>query len=388
MSSDGPLGTLNPAHAARLGVLPASQHRVLAANRSPSETITLTPTGGRTGLRAIKVVVPPSSLSQAPWIRDGSEYWLEYRTATGADAWLATGSNTAGLEAGVLLRRVDAGSDGSELLDGTPPAGYTTDSQVVLPVGRTIDVAQGQFTVTVQSVSAAGATVRVGVRGPWLLPGERFTAHQNRFSPSGRYALTVLGDGLVSVVAQGRRVLWSSSGGAIGASLDMQADGNLVLHATDGSALWHSGTWGNPGAAAVLQDDGNLVVYRPDGAPLWWSGAYIPDQLRSGQYLTNNQALVSASGRYQAVLQSDGNLVVYGPGGRVVWANFRFAAGGRMVMKSDGNVVSYSVNGAVTWHAGTWGNAGAFLVMQDDGNLVVYRANGTAAWWSGVDRLR
>ncbi|NDC22198.1 hypothetical protein EBZ57_02395, partial [bacterium] len=43
--------------------------------------------------------------------------------------------------------------------------------------------------------------------------------------------------------------------------LDMQYDGNLVLYAADGSALWSSMTYNNPGAYAVMQNDGNLVIY-------------------------------------------------------------------------------------------------------------------------------
>ena len=51
----------------------------------------------------------------------------------------------------------------------------------------------------------------------------------------------------------------------------MQSDGNLVVYASDGKALWASGTAGNPGSKLVLQNDGNLVVYAPSGKPLWAS---------------------------------------------------------------------------------------------------------------------
>jgi hypothetical protein len=53
--------------------------------------------------------------------------------------------------------------------------------------------------------------------------------------------------------------------------LVMQEDGNLVLYAADGVALWHTVTYGHPGSYLAMQDDGNLVVYE-GGTPLWWSG--------------------------------------------------------------------------------------------------------------------
>ena len=87
------LGSLNAAQAARLGVLPAAQQQALTVQsrrpRSPSR-----PFAGRTGTRALR-------LTDA----DGVDYWLEYRTATGRDAWLGTTANRYRLQAGVLLRR-------------------------------------------------------------------------------------------------------------------------------------------------------------------------------------------------------------------------------------------------------------------------------------------
>lgn len=49
----------------------------------------------------------------------------------------------------------------------------------------------------------------------------------------------------------------------------MQGDGNLVIYARGGRALWASGTWQYPGSHLVVQNDGNVVIYRPDGYPVW-----------------------------------------------------------------------------------------------------------------------
>ena len=88
-------------------------------------------------------------------------------------------------------------------------------------------------------------------------------------------------------------MLWASgTDGSPGAQSVMQADGNLVVYSSTGSALWSSGTTGHPGAVVTVQDDGNTVVYGPSGSPLWSSGTALdfvgPDEgpaLEPGQDL-------------------------------------------------------------------------------------------------------
>src|SRR3954454_2989116 len=71
------VGALTAAQAARLGVLPAAQRQVLDA-AGPGGTVTLAPLAGWSGTRALELTAT-----------DGTAYWLEYRAATGQDAWLA-----------------------------------------------------------------------------------------------------------------------------------------------------------------------------------------------------------------------------------------------------------------------------------------------------------
>jgi hypothetical protein len=145
------LGSLNAAQAARLGVLGATQQQALTV-REPAATVTLAPLSGSTGTRALR-------LTDA----DGVDYWLEYRTATGRDAWLAGPANDYRLETGVLLRRAEGLPDTSVLLDATPAAaaGWDDDLQAALPIGAPVPVSGGDFSVVVRSVSAAGAVVSV-----------------------------------------------------------------------------------------------------------------------------------------------------------------------------------------------------------------------------------
>jgi len=144
------VGTLNAAQEARLGVLPAAQRRTLAA-AGPGGTVTLAPLSGRTGVRALELTAA-----------DGTDYWVEYRSATGQDAWLDTAADRLGLQSGVLVHRSSALPDTSLLLDGTPShaAGWDDDLQDALPVGTPVALADG-FTVTVTAVSGGSASITV-----------------------------------------------------------------------------------------------------------------------------------------------------------------------------------------------------------------------------------
>ena len=154
------LGSLNAPQAARLGVLPtAAQQSLTVQGRATS--VTLSPLAGRTGTRALR-------LSDA----EGVDYWLEYRTATGRDAWLGTAGNRYRLQAGVLLHRAGGLPDTSLLLDGTPAAAaaWDGDLQSALPVGAPVPISGGDFTIVVQDVTAAGAVLTVTPAAPAVAP--------------------------------------------------------------------------------------------------------------------------------------------------------------------------------------------------------------------------
>jgi hypothetical protein len=152
----GQLGSLNVAQAARLGVLPAAERQDVPV-RGGARTVTLVPVSARAGTRAVRMTDV-----------DGTVYWLEYRAATGQDGWLGTSGDPYGLQSGVLLHRSGALPDTSLLLDGTPSAvaGWDADLQDALPIDSSVSVAGGHFSIDVQSVTAAGAVVRVNPSAP------------------------------------------------------------------------------------------------------------------------------------------------------------------------------------------------------------------------------
>lgn len=136
-------GALNTFHANRLGLLGTG--RVVTA--SSSTRVSLRPVSGHTGLVSLRINDPT-----------GQVYVVEYRTASGRDAFLA--SNPYGVRAGVTVRRGDPSTSGqSLLLDATPSV--SGDYVVPIAVGSTMTTASGRVKITTESATSTSATVAV-----------------------------------------------------------------------------------------------------------------------------------------------------------------------------------------------------------------------------------
>jgi hypothetical protein len=241
------VGSLNAPQAARLGLLPAGQRQ--AVSTAGTSTYTLAPLGGATGTRAL-------SLTDAA----GNVYWLEYRTATGQDAWLATSANGWGLQAGVLLRRAGPHPDTSMLLDGSPSvaSAWDRDNQVALPVGATVSLSDGSVAVTVQAADAGGATVQVT-----RVSGDPACRTRPSAPLSGVALLTNAG-GTTALAVGLDRALWSRS-----------IDGGPETWRSLGGGLLYGPAAATAGTTsyvfAVGLDD--ALWYRTDGGGGWsaWS---------------------------------------------------------------------------------------------------------------------
>ncbi|SDO35396.1 Metallo-peptidase family M12B Reprolysin-like, partial [Klenkia soli] len=144
------VGSLNTAQAARIGLLPASEMVALTPASAPT-TVTLAPVSAASGTRAVKLTDSA-----------GAVYWIEYRQASGQDAWLSTPSNSRRLDVGIVVRRVTGdGNSTSVLLDGTPSAAanWNADQQSALPAGSYVDVG-ADFAVR----AGSGGVVTIGNR--------------------------------------------------------------------------------------------------------------------------------------------------------------------------------------------------------------------------------
>ncbi|WP_143448782.1 reprolysin-like metallopeptidase, partial [Kineosporia sp. A_224] len=147
------LGSLSTAHAYALGLLPTGAVESVGAPVSAE----LAPVSATTGLRSLRVVDPA-----------GPTYVVEYRAATGRDAYLA--GNWAGLRPGVVVRRADP-SDATQtlLLDLTPSwrDGWDDDLDTPLAAGATFTTASGRVVLRVDEATATLARVSVAVDGVW-----------------------------------------------------------------------------------------------------------------------------------------------------------------------------------------------------------------------------
>jgi hypothetical protein len=153
-ASWGEIGTLSTFQAQRLGVLADGQ----AVSTSAPLRVRLLPVSGHTGLVSLQVSDPA-----------GGSYHVEYRPASGRDAWLADPRrNWWRLQPGVLVRRVDPGlATDSLLLDTTPSAATSRaeDFQVALGQGARLTTDSGRVGIVVEALDGTGATVTVSVDG-------------------------------------------------------------------------------------------------------------------------------------------------------------------------------------------------------------------------------
>ncbi len=119
----------------------------------------------------------------------------------------------------------------------------------------------------------------------YLQPGQSLPPGHSLSSPNGLYSLWMQTDGNVVLYngqndnpAQARWATHTGPGQFTPSELIMQGDGNLVLYDTSNQARWASGTSRQIGAFLEVQNDGNVVIYTadstnegPDGA-LWATG--------------------------------------------------------------------------------------------------------------------
>ncbi len=91
-------------------------------------------------------------------------------------------------------------------------------------------------------------------------------------SSNGQYGLIMQkGDGNL-VLYKGGQAIWASqTQGYVGAWLNMQPDGNLVVYSQSNTPLWNTHTGGSGAKYLAVQDDGNLVLYDNSGAVYWAS---------------------------------------------------------------------------------------------------------------------
>ena len=301
-------------------------------------------------------------------------------------------------------------SDGSEM-----PGIATSDIGTTLPGAETSDetrsISGGRIDEPWEGVSDGSH-----YRGDRLQQGESLRPGDYIASDNLMAMLHMEHDGNV-ILAVNERMVWETGTGGRGATqMELQDDGNLVVQASDGRAIWDPrdlpSDQDRAGHAAylaatptwqlVIGGDGNLVAFnsqdQAEGGSWWQSGTdgtfaqptntgdanlAVGEELLVGEYIRN----LDTETPHAMVLQGDGNLVIHGPGRSYVWDSDTDTLDVmRLVVAHDGDVLFESADGEVIARTATDGHPDAFLRLGDDGNLVVYdREPGSdRAIWSRV----
>ncbi len=220
---------------------------------------------------------------------------------------------------------------------------------------------------------------------------------QEYSSQNQKYYLIMQQDG--NLVVYEKKALWSTgTAGNLGAESVMQADGNLVIRATDGRILWSSdikgyhGNFGEFKNFTKLQADGNYVIY--GHAPLWSSGTAgnhgATLDFRHGKLMIkNNGQVIWSVGPHNSAasygIQPDGDFAITDMGIKLWSAGTGGNPGAKELMQADGNLVVYAKERYIPlWDSGTYNHPHAKPpVMQADGNFVIYEA--IPLWNSGTE---
>jgi microsomal dipeptidase-like Zn-dependent dipeptidase len=223
-----------------------------------------------------------------------------------------------------------------------------------------------------------------------LQPGQQLTTNQRLTTANGRGQLIMQGDGNLVLYALAGPALWATNTWGTPANhAIMQQDGNFVLYDSAGRAYWSTNTWGHSGAYLAFLENGDLVVYSATNSVLWssqttqsWGNT---DRLSANQQLNVSDKLVSPNGNTNLIMQSDGNLVLYPASGPALWASGTSGTvADHAIMQWDGNFVVYDATGHAYWSTNTWGHPGSYIEMQNDGNLVVFSPTNVPLWASNT----
>uniref|UniRef100_A0A1S4DK27 G-type lectin S-receptor-like serine/threonine-protein kinase At5g35370 n=1 Tax=Nicotiana tabacum TaxID=4097 RepID=A0A1S4DK27_TOBAC len=93
------------------------------------------------------------------------------------------------------------------------------------------------------------------------------------------------------------QVVWSANRNSpvrINSTLQLTAQGDLVLRDADGTLAWSTNSVGKSVAGLNLTDEGNLVLFDAKNATVWQSFDHPTDSLVPGQKLVSGQKLIAS----------------------------------------------------------------------------------------------
>ncbi|KAJ6704729.1 G-TYPE LECTIN S-RECEPTOR-LIKE SERINE/THREONINE-PROTEIN KINASE RLK1 [Salix purpurea] len=163
-----------------------------------------------------------------------------------------------------------------------------------------------------------------------------------------------------------RTIVWSADRNNLvqsGSTVQLTADGQLVLNYQSGTQIWTTPELGGSGAAyGAMLDTGNFVLAGQAGANLWQSFDQPTDTLLPTQNLNPGGELIAPyleknylDGRFKLILQRDGNLVMYTiayplTASNAYWSTGTRGSGHQLIFNQSGLMYLVATNGTILEH--------------------------------------
>jgi hypothetical protein len=228
--------------------------------------------------------------------------------------------------------------------------------------------------VPAQSQAVAASTT--------LLPGQSLKAGQSITSANGVYSLQMGADGNVVLSRPGYPTAWASQTLRKGSVLVMQKNGDLVV-VYGRTRVWASGTDGSTNAKLVVQNDGTLAIYNTRGKAVW-NHHMVITTMKAPDALRVDRTLYSHNRVFQLQMRKNGDLVLLKSGTTVRWSSKTAGPGmvGSYALLTSGGSLNILRGDRLTIWSTKTNRPGAVLQLTDAGkaNLVHGR---TIIWTAG-----
>ncbi|KAJ6325936.1 hypothetical protein OIU78_013098, partial [Salix suchowensis] len=200
---------------------------------------------------------------------------------------------------------------------------------------------------------------------PWTSPSGEFAFGFQQVSDAG-YLLSIWFNKIPE-----RTIVWSANRNNLaqsGSTVQLTADGQLVLNDQSGTRIRNTAYLGGSGTAyGAMLDTGNFVLAGQAGDTLWQSFDQPTDTLLPTQNLKLGAQLIApyleknySDGRFKLILEDDGNLVMRTTAYPLTTSNFAYWSAGSSL--GSGNQLTGSGNQ---------------LIFNQSGYMYVVASNGT-----------
>ncbi|KAJ6387816.1 hypothetical protein OIU77_026394 [Salix suchowensis] len=209
------------------------------------------------------------------------------------------------------------------------------------------------------NVSLGSSLTTVGDLPAWTSPSGEFAFGFQQVGDAG-YLLAIWFNKIPE-----RTIVWSANRNNLaqrGSTVQLTADGQLVLNNQSGTRIWTRPELGGSGAAyGAMLDTGNFVLAGQAGANLWQSFDEPTDTLLPTQNLNLGGELIApyleknySDGRFKLILQDDGNLVMHTTAYPLTTSIFAYwttqssiGSGHQLIFNQSGNMYVVATNGTI-----------------------------------------